>query len=183
MNTRNMSAKFLVVILLLGMLLSIFTGCSTKNDESGLPAGVKADIAAESKRLRIYSSDIPWCDKNATPDFSERFYRYLGTYGDCIVYFLSRPREPVLLLPGATAPSTSGEPVPYELKVHGRTITCPSYFELMIFNPDVVPPEGPPSTETSSIRVFGIEYSDEWLTNEQMDQALDDLEKWIAEIE
>ena len=195
MNTRNMSAKFLVVILLLGMLLSLFAGCAVSNNEPALSSDEKAALDAEYRRLRYVYGDIIWYDEDPTIDFSGRFHRYCGTYGDAAVILISSPlvlEDPPLQLimslpvntrPGGFKPSEeTNVPDSYELEVHGRTIICPARFELSVFNPnhDVTPEDY--SLENAAVRPFELSYVEEWMTSEQMDQALDDLEKWIAEI-
>ena len=180
MNAKNKSVKFLCMILLVGMLISLFTGCAF-NDEY---ADEKAAIEAECKRTYRSLDDIRWYDESVNLDFSMRFYRIMGTYGDCIVIHTSMPYEKTnveLIMPGSTESGESNEPFSYDLKVLDRTITCPAYFGLMIYNPNVVPTEDSLSLETSSIRGFGDVYEDEWLTVEQKHQVLDDLEKWLAE--
>lgn len=184
MKAKNKLVKFLCVAVLAGMLLPLFTGCGI-NDEY---ADEKAAIEAECKRTNRSHRDIRWYDESINLDFSMPFYRIMGTYGDCIVILTSTPppefwEEPPLhlIMTSPTQPEESNEPFSYDLKVLDRTITCPAYFELLIYNPNVVPPEDSLSLEASSIRGFGDVYEDEWLTVEQKHQVLDDLEKWIAE--
>ena len=185
MNAKNKSVKFLCVFLLAGMLLSLFTGCApANNNEPALSAEEKAALNAECMRLKFYYGDIAWYDEDPTLDFSDSFHRYCGTYGDAVVILVSYPRESMIYLPGATKPEESEEsrvPVPSDLEVHGRTITYPAQCYLLVFNPNHVVPSGDYSLKNAAVRPFELSYVEEWMTSEQMDQALDDLEKWIAE--
>ena len=179
-------AKKIWAITVLAILGVIVAGL-WKAGGSSLTIGQKAKIE-EAYRMHIFSLfdeselseaarvceeyPIVWFDENGGKrDYG--VYRYFGTYGDCIV----------LLRYGkswTTATMPWGEKIeepPFRIPGLSRSIYSPVAFSNQDPN---YPTQKYDSNHTPLHPLFGL-YEVRWLTDEQLDQLMDDLENWLAE--